>query len=110
MYSWEYLNVQSVLSLDRPMVQPCLLEVWGLQGMLGGGGLDWPCQSNVEEEHHSLLGVIEVLRNTFLWRFDTSSTGNANNIGLYTFVMLIFELNHLPTPHLRYVTLEWPVS
>ena len=49
----------------------------------------------------------------FFWKLDPHppprNGTNANNIEHYTFVMLFSRKSDTPYPHLRYVTLEWPL-
>ena len=58
-------------------------------------------------------GAIQVLRNAFFWKLDPHPPPppprNANNIEPYTFETLFFQKFETPHPHLRYVTLEWPL-
>ena len=52
-----------------------------------------------------------MLRNAFFWKLDPHPPPrNANNIEPYTFVSLFPGKSDTPHPHLRYVTLEWPLS
>ena len=47
----------------------------------------------------------------FFWKLDPHPPPrNANNIEHYTFVTLFSRKSDTPHPHLRYVTLEWPLS
>ena len=46
----------------------------------------------------------------FFWKFDPHPPRNANSIEYYTFVTLFSRKSDTPHPHLRYVTLEWPLS
>ena len=47
----------------------------------------------------------------FVWKLDPHPPPrNANNIEPYTFVMLFPGKIDTPHPHLRYVTLEWPLA
>ena len=46
----------------------------------------------------------------FFWKLDPHPPlRNANNIEHYTFVMLFSRKSDTPHPHLRYITLEWPL-
>ena len=42
----------------------------------------------------------------FSWKLDPH---HANNVEPYTFIMFFFRKSRHPHPHLRYVTLEWPL-
>ena len=59
-------------------------------------------------EHVPAFGAIQVLRNVFFWKLDPHPPPcTANNVKPYTFVTLFpIKIDH---PHLRYVTLEWPL-
>ena len=46
----------------------------------------------------------------FFWKLDPHPPlRNANNIEHYTFITLFSRKSDTPHPHLRYVTLEWPL-
>ena len=73
------------------------LKCWGIYVLLHilGNVLLIYLVSNV-----TLYGAIQVLRNAFLWRFDPHPPPrNANNVELYTFVMLFSVVVDTPTPH-----------
>ena len=63
------------------------------------------------QQINSALGAIQVLRNAiFLQIGPHPPPRKANNIEHYTFVTLFSgKSNTPPHPHLRYVTLEWPL-
>ena len=67
-------------------------------------------KSHKEPEDYAWLnneyGAIQVLRNAI---FLKPPPRNANNIEHYTFVTLFSRKSDTPHPHLRYVTLEWPL-
>ena len=58
------------------------------------------------------LGPFKCYITLFFWKLDPHPPPrNANNIEHYTFVTLCSRKSDTPPhPHLRYVTLEWPLS
>ena len=56
------------------------------------------------------LGPFKWYVTLFFWKLDPHPPPrNANNIEHYTFVTLFSRKSDTPHPHLRYVTLEWPL-
>ena len=51
-----------------------------------------------------------MLRNAFFREIGPLPPRNANNVDIYTFVTLFSGKVDTPHPHLRNVTLEWPLS
>ena len=57
-----------------------------------------------------VMGPFKCYVTLFFWKLDPHPPPrNANNIEHYTFVTLFSRKSHTPHPHLRYVTLEWPL-
>ena len=57
------------------------------------------------------MGPFKCYVTLFSWKLDPHPPPrNANNIEHYTFVTLFSRKSDTPHPHLRYVTLEWPLS
>ena len=56
-----------------------------------------------------MFGYIEVLCNAIFLEIGPPRNAAANNIEHYTFVTLFSRKSDTPHPHLRYVTLEWPL-
>ena len=61
-------------------------------------------------QHILGLGPFKCYVTLFFWKLDPHPPPrNANNIEQYTFVTLFSRKGDTPHPHLRYVTLEWPL-
>ena len=57
----------------------------------------------------SPLGPFKCYVTLFFWKLDPHPPPrNANNIEHYTFVTLFSRKSDTPSPHLHYITLEWP--
>ena len=71
------------------------------------------CLNNRKKYHIcgvSRLGPFKCYVTLFFWKLDPHlPPRNANNIEYYTFVTLFSQKIRHPHPHLRYVTLEWPL-
>ena len=72
-------------------------------------GQGWVCSDIEKEWQRGSWGPSKCYVTLFFWKLDPPPR-NANKIEYYTFVTLFFIKSDTPPPHLRYVTLEWPLG